>query len=203
MMKSSLGEGVVQVAHSDHVTVGDLGLLDEAGAAFVAVLQGVEPGRLDEASSCDGWSVRELIAHVVAGNLMYAAIVGGSGAPADGDVLGGDPVRAFRDSLNELKQAFSADGVMDKMFQTPRGERPAPRLVTRRAIEMSVHGWDLADSIGRRIELTEPLVEASLEMLRMMLSGGRAGLPFNSEQSAPEGASPADRLAAYAGRKVA
>ncbi len=163
----------------------------------------MEPGRLAEASSCDGWTVRELIAHVVSGNLMFTAMVSGGGAPAGGDVLGDDPVQAFRDSLAGLKEAFAADGVMDKVFQTPMGERPAPRLVTTRVIEMSVHGWDLADSTGQTIELTEPVVEAAEAQLRMMLPGDRAGLPFGAEQTAPEGASPADRLAAFAGRKVA
>jgi uncharacterized protein (TIGR03086 family) len=187
------------------VTANNLELLDEAGAAFAAVLQEVGPDQLAAASSCDGWTVRELIAHVVSGNLMFTALVTGEGGPGGGDVLGDDPVRAFADSLKKLKDAFAADGVMDKVFQTPMGERPAPRLVTTRVVELSVHGWDLADSTGGTIELSEPVVEAALGQLRMMLSGAgdRAGLPFGAEQQAAEGASPADRLAAYAGRKAA
>lgn len=187
---------------SDPVTANNLGLLDDAGAAFEAVLQGVTPGQLDEASSCDGWSVRDLIAHVVSGNAMFTAMVSGE-PPAGGDALGDDPAEAFRASLKKLRDAFSAEGVMDKVFQTPMGERPAPRLVTTRVIEMSVHGWDLARSTGQSIDLPEPVVEAGLAQLRMMLSGDRAGMPFGAEQQAPEGASAADRLAAFAGRKVA
>jgi uncharacterized protein (TIGR03086 family) len=187
---------------SNDVTANNLALLEEAGAAFETVLQGVEPGRLGEASSCDGWSVRELIAHVVSGNLMFAAMVNGTPPRTGDDVLGDDPAEAFRASLKNLKDAFSAEGVMDRVFQTPMGERPAPRLVTTRVIELSVHGWDLARSTGQRIELSEPVVDAALAQLRMMLSGDRSGLPFGPEQQVSQAASPADRLAAYAGRAV-
>ncbi|MDN3259871.1 TIGR03086 family metal-binding protein [Streptomyces sp. CSDS2] len=177
-------------------------MLDEAGAAFATVLEAVGPDRLAEPSTCDGWTVRELIAHVVSGNLMFAAMVSGTAPrPAD-DVLGDDPAGAFRASLKDLKEAFSDEGVMDRVFQTPMGERPAPRLVTTRVIEMGVHGWDLARSTGQRIELPEPVVDAALAQLRMMLSGDRSGLPFGSERQPGPDASPADRLAAYAGRQV-
>jgi uncharacterized protein (TIGR03086 family) len=184
------------------VTANNLGLLDDAGTAFEAVLQGVKPARLSDASSCADWSVRDLISHVVSGNLTFAGMVTGA-APAGGDVLGDDPVAAFRASLETLKEVFAGEGVMDQVFQTPIGERPAARLVTTRAIEMGIHGWDLARSTGQVIDLPESVVEAGLAQLRMMLSGDRAGMPFGAEQPVPEGAPGADRLAAYAGRVVA
>jgi uncharacterized protein (TIGR03086 family) len=188
---------------SNDVTANNLGLLDDAGAAFEAVLQGVKPGELDESSSCDGWSIRELVAHVVSGNLMFTGMVTGAEVPAGGDVLGDDPAQAFRDSLDKLKAAFSAEGVGDRVFQTPMGERPAARLVTTRAIEMGVHGYDLAKSTGQQISLSQPVVDAGLAQLQMMLpSSERPGMPFGPEQQAPEGASPTERLAAFAGREV-
>lgn len=147
--------------------------------------------------------MRELISHVVSGNLMFTNLVTGAGAPAGGDPLGDDAVEAFRSSLGKLRDAFSAEGVMDRTFQTPMGERPAARLVTTRLAEMSIHGWDLARSTGQVIDLPEPVVEAALAQLGMMLSGDRTGMPFDAERQAPEGAPHADRLAAFAGREVA
>ena len=183
------------------MTANDLRLLEEAGAAFAAVLQGVKPGQMSEASSCAGWSVKDLTDHVISGNLRFASLVSGASPTPDGP--DDDPTTAFRASMRTLTEAFSADGVLDRTFQTPMGERSAPRLVATRIVEMSVHGWDLARSTEQVIDLPGPVADAGLAQLQSMLpSGERSGLPFGSEQQAPEGASPADRLAAFAGRKV-
>ncbi|MBV2156586.1 TIGR03086 family metal-binding protein [Kitasatospora sp. SUK 42] len=184
------------------MTANDLELLNVAGAAFEAVLKEVKQPQLTEPSTCDGWSVRELVAHVVSGNLMFVRLVTGADVAPGEDVLGDDPVRAFRESQDGLWRAFSGEGVLERVFQTPMGERPASRLVAVRVVELGLHGWDLARSTGQAIDLPEPVMTAALAQLRMMLPDDRSGLPFGVEREAPEGASAADRLAAFAGRVV-
>jgi hypothetical protein len=50
--------------------------------------------------------------------------------------------------------------------------------------------------------LDPELAEWGLRSLRDAVPADRAGSPFGTEQPAPEGATAADRLAAFAGRAV-
>lgn len=98
---------------------------DQAAAALENVVAGVKPLPFDAPTPCSEWSVRQLINHVVGGNRMFTGLVTGSG-PAPEQEPGDDPLEALKSSRATLREAFSADGVMDKVFQTPMGERPAP-----------------------------------------------------------------------------
>jgi len=64
---------------------------------FVA---GIDATRLDDASVDDEWTVRELLNHVVSGNLWVPELVGGLtieevGTRLDGDQLGADVLSAY------------------------------------------------------------------------------------------------------------
>ncbi|MBO0514505.1 TIGR03086 family metal-binding protein [Streptomyces beijiangensis] len=177
---------------------------DQAGAAIESVLAEVKTAQLDQPTPCTDWSVRQLANHVVTGNLMFTGMITG-GAPADGgaDHVGDDPLGAFQKTFALLRAAFAADGVLERTFPTPMGERPAARLVTTRVVEMSLHGWDLAKATGQVIDLPPAVVETALGALSAMLPADRSGMPFGSEQQVPADTSPADRLAAFAGRHIA
>ncbi|MFE1886711.1 TIGR03086 family metal-binding protein [Streptomyces diastatochromogenes] len=174
---------------------------DQAATALEGVLAGIKPLQLDDPTPCPEWSVRELVNHVVGGNLMFAGIVSGNGPAAPQD-HGDDLLGAFRSSFSTLREAFAADGVLERTFQTPMGERPATRLVTIRVIEMGLHGWDLAKATGQSFALPEEVVDAALNQLKAMLPADRQGLPYGNEQPAAPDASPTDRLAAFAGRSL-
>jgi uncharacterized protein (TIGR03086 family) len=174
---------------------------DQAAAALESVLASVKPLQFDAPTPCHEWSTRELINHVVGGNLMFAGIVTGNGPTATQD-YGDDLLGAFRNSYATLREAFSADGVMERTFQTPMGERPATRLVTTRVVEMGLHGWDLAKATGQNFDLPQDVVDACLNQLRAMLPTDRQGLPFSDERPIAADATPTDQLAAFAGRTV-
>ncbi|MEO6089552.1 MAG: TIGR03086 family metal-binding protein [Umezawaea sp.] len=181
----------------------NLDQFDKAGEALDGVLAGVSPEQFDSPTPCGEWTVRALVNHVVHGNLMFVGLVHGSG-PVDGSVdhLGDDPLGAFRASLADLRAAFSAEGIGERVFQTPFGERPAPRLVTTRVVETSLHGWDLAKATGQTIDLDAEVVETAFAALKAMLPEDRTGMPFGSRQPVAPDASPVDQLAAFAGRSL-
>lgn len=192
-----LGQGDTQLPMTDKA----LEQFDQAAAALEGVLAGIKPLQLDDPTPCPEWSVRELANHVVGGNFMFAGIVTGSG-PVAAEDHGDDLLAAFRSSYTALRAAFAADGVLERTFQTPMGERPATRLVTTRVIEMGLHGWDLAKATGQSYDLPQDVIDAARNQLQMMLPEDRQGLPFGNEQPAAPDASPTDRLAAFAGRTV-
>ena len=64
------------------------------------VITGIRPGQWAAPTPCQGWDVRALVNHVVAGNLWAAELAAGAtisevGDHLDGDVLGADPLAAY------------------------------------------------------------------------------------------------------------
>ena len=64
------------------------------------VIAGVRQGQWAVPTPCQGWDVRALVNHVVAGNLWAAELAAGAtisevGDHLDGDVLGADPLAAY------------------------------------------------------------------------------------------------------------
>jgi uncharacterized protein (TIGR03086 family) len=119
---------------------------------------------------CDGWDVRALVNHVVAGNNMSVALLLGVSASEASrlnraDALGRDPVGAFARSADELDAAFREDGALERDVHHPRGDIPATQLLGFRITDYILHGWDLARAIGANEALSVPLVGVVWEML--------------------------------------
>jgi uncharacterized protein (TIGR03086 family) len=176
---------------------------DRAAALTDGVIAAVKPDQLDDPSPCTDWSVRQVINHLVTGNLTFVSMVTGAPGPdRSADHLGDDPLAAFRTTLRALREAFSIEGTLQKTYPTPFGERPGTVLVDMRVIEMTIHSWDIAKGSGQSTELDPELAESSLASMRAALPADRGRSPFGAEQPAPAGATAADRLAAFAGRTV-
>jgi uncharacterized protein (TIGR03086 family) len=172
-----------------------------ASDSFENLLGGVRPDQLATQTPCPDWSVRELVGHVIKGNLMFTRLLSGAEPPAVD--AAGDPAAAISGSTKALREAASAEGVLGKTFNTPMGERTGGRLMAIRVLELSVHGWDLAQATGQRFELPEPIVETCFAVLRATLPEDRNGLPYGPEQQAAPEAGPTQRLVAFAGRTAA
>lgn len=136
-----------------------------------------------QATPCDGWTVHDLVNHVVGGNVRYAMILHGEEAAAvlathDVDFLGSDPTGAFRSGLARVIEAFDSEGVLTATVHHPKsGPMSGALLRVLRVNELTVHGWDLARAIGADEALDDQLVEwlyARLEPLRDTLA--RSGL---------------------------
>jgi uncharacterized protein (TIGR03086 family) len=185
------------------MTQNPLARFDRAAAVADATIAAVKTNQLGDPTPCTEWSVRQVINHMATGNLFFISMMGlGPRPDRTRDHLGDDPLAAFRESLRDLREAFSADGVLEATYPTPFGERPGTVLVHMRTVEMTVHSWDVATATGQSTDFDPELAEACLGSRRAWLATGREGSPFGTEQPAPAGASAADRLAAFAGRAV-
>jgi uncharacterized protein (TIGR03086 family) len=174
-----------------------------AGQMAADVIAQIPAEQLGDPTPCTEWDVRALINHMVNGNLRFVALVTGEPGPDRGeDVLGDDPLAAFRDSLRLLSAAFDREGVLEQTFPTPFGEGPGAQLVTMRTCELTMHTWDLAAATGQPRDLDPGLVAFTDQAFRArpIPRGGQS--PFGPEQPAPDGATAPDRLAAYFGRAV-
>ena len=66
-------------------------------------------------------------------------------------------------------------------------------------VELALHGWDLAQSSGQTMQISDELVDYLRGLAEGLVPGGR-GSSFGDEVVPAEGADALDRLAAYAGR---
>jgi uncharacterized protein (TIGR03086 family) len=176
--------------------------LDQA-RIFVA---GIGADQWEQPSNCDGWSVRELVNHVVTGNYWAAELGSGLtieevGARLDGDVLGTDPLRAYDDSAIVAAAVFRAPGAMDAPCAVSYGPVPGSVYCGHRFMDVLVHGWDVASSTGRDADLDPELVEACFEVVEPQLDMLAGSGMFGTRLEAPEDASRQTQLLALLGRR--
>ena len=171
---------------------------------FVA---GVDDSAWGSESVCDGWTVSELVNHIVTGNWWAMELVGGKtiaevGDRYDGDVLGDDPLAAYDESAAAVAAAFRAPGAMDAACAVSYGPVPGWVYCGHRFIDVLIHGWDVATSTGEDPTLPAELVEACwavLEPQLEMLTG--SGL-FATAQPVAEDADRQTALLAVLGRRA-
>jgi len=173
-----------------------------------AILAKVQPGDLDAATPCASWDVSALINHFVGTARWWAAIVtgAGAGAAADVDYAAGDFVSAYEESIRIATSAFEADGVLEQTFRLDLGEFRGAALLGLAATEQFTHGWDLARAIGHHTDLDPELAAGMLTQAKLAITDAFRGPDgvalFGPATQAPAGASPADQLAAFLGRRV-
>jgi uncharacterized protein (TIGR03086 family) len=116
---------------------------------------------------CEGWSVRDLLQHVVVGNRMAVLMLDGrSRVDVDAarteataaDQLGDRPQAVFAESADAQAAAFSQPGALDMICHNRVGDIPGSRLLVFRICDLTLHAWDLARALGVDEELDERLV---------------------------------------------
>jgi uncharacterized protein (TIGR03086 family) len=184
------------------------GPYEQATATAKGVLAGVQPGQLDDPTPCESWKVRDLINHLVGGSYFFAASTNGDedGAAARAtDFASGDFKSAFDEGSAQASAAFAAPGAMEKTVTVPFGQFPGAAWMALASTDTLTHAWDLAKATGQSTDIAPELAEQLLAGARMAISDeirGDEPMPFGKEQPCPDGASSADRLAAFLGRTV-
>ncbi|MFI1159861.1 TIGR03086 family metal-binding protein [Streptomyces sioyaensis] len=170
----------------------------------MALVAAVRPGDLALPTPCAGWTVRQLLDHMVWENLMATSIA--EDAPRTdhtADHLGDDPLAAYADSARAALAAFTGSGMLHRTYGPY--EAPGAMLVQQVVVELLAHGWDLARATGAPTVLAPEVAEETLAAARRLYGAAprTAGSSFGPERPAPAGASAADRLAAFLGRDPA
>jgi len=176
----------------------------DATRVFVA---GVGDGQWGDASVCDGWTLRDLVNHIVTGN--YWALELGSGKTIaevgdryDGDILGDDPVGAYDESAAVAAAAFRVPGAMDAPCAVSYGPVPGSIYCGHRFLDVLIHGWDVARSTGQDTTLPPDLVDACWEVLEPQLGMLAASGMFGEAVTVADDADAQTRLLAVLGRRV-
>lgn len=165
---------------------------------FASVLERVAPDQSDAPTPCEGWKVRDIVAHVIAGNSRMAGLA--PSEPAEWPAL----VEAFSDSSRAAQDSFAAADGLTRTFEMPFGSVPGSVMVGMRATDLAAHAWDLARATGQPTDLDPELAEQLLAVARQRLqpSFRGPGKPFGDEKPCDPSRPSADRLAAFLGRAV-
>jgi uncharacterized protein (TIGR03086 family) len=137
---------------------------ERALAATRVVVAGIGDDQWSLPTPCGEWNVRELVNHIVSGNLWAAELATGKtiadvGDRLDGDVLGDDPLAVYDTSAAAAAAAFSAPGAMEAPCAVSYGPVPGEVYAGHRYLDVLIHGWDAAVATGQDTRLDPELVE--------------------------------------------
>jgi uncharacterized protein (TIGR03086 family) len=119
------------------------------------------------------------------------------------DHLGERPLSAYRQSANELLEAFRSPGVFEHIFELPIGAVSGSTALDLRMVETLVHGWDLAQATNQPATFAAEHAEHALAFSRRKLADFPGGLPvFGPQQKVADDAPAIDQLVALLGRPV-
>lgn len=176
-------------------------LLERAlGYTRVALLH-VRPDDLHRPTPCAGWTLDRLLDHMV--DALEAFAEGADGAIAlDPGPRGLDVRVAHLQTLAcELLGAWSAP---DAPASVAVGGLPVPTPVVVRAaaLEITVHGWDVARATGRDAPVPAELARALHPVATALVDDADRGERFAAALPVPPYADPERRLLAHLGRDL-
>jgi uncharacterized protein (TIGR03086 family) len=176
--------------------------LDATGRVIAAIT----PDCWRAGTPCAGWDARELVNHLVAGNLWAAELGAGAtveqvGGRLDGDLLGSDPAAAYAASALAAAGVFRRPGALDSPCAVSYGPVPGSVYAGHRFIDVLIHGWDLATATGQDAELEAGLIEACRAVAEPQIDVLRASGAFGRGIPAPPGSGAQARLLAQLGRR--
>lgn len=167
----------------------------------------VEEAQLADPTPCEGWDVRELLNHVISGNLWAAELAAGRtigevGDRLDGDVLGSDLAAAYATSAKAAGDVFAAPGALEAPCAVSYGPVPGSVYAGHRFVDVLIHGWDLAVATGQDTALPTALVDAAWEVINPQIDMLTASGAFGSKIEADPDADSQTRLLALLGRQA-
>src|SRR4051794_17518698 len=173
------------------------------------IVDGIQADQLGNTTPCTEWTVRDLLNHITGGATMFAVAAEQGSCPDElfgqlvgGDNLGDDYRGAWKAASQRAVAAFDIPGTMEKMVKLPFGEMPGEVALNIAVFDVTTHATDLSRATGQPAP-PDALLETALGVGQQMISAAsRVPGISAAEQSCPAGAVLADRLLAFAGRKV-
>lgn len=178
---------------------GAVELLERSLGYTRVVLAVVEEADLLRRTPCLDWTLADLLAHMEDALDAFAeAATGVLGVPHAATASAHARVDRIRDKACALLGAWSAP--------VPRGVDVGGRdvatdlLLGAAALEITVHGWDVATSLGLGHPVPDALAQRLLDVARLLVGPGDRVVRFGPPRGVPHDAPAAQRLLAHLGR---
>ena len=166
----------------------------------------VHDDRWDAPTPCAEWTARDLVAHLCFEHLWAPHVLKGAsmdevGDRYDGDLLQGDPVRAWDRAVERSRPRWTSTGEHASRVHTSFGWLAVEEYAEQMLLDLTVHEWDLARGAGLDERVDPVGADRALAYVRgdpIMLTGpGLFGEPVPPRSPAPQ-----DELLARLGRRV-
>lgn len=154
-----------------------MNLFAAAGAQLVRIVGSLPSASWDNPTPAD-LTVREVVDHVVAGNLFAVRLLAGASAAdavagLDTDQLGNDPLAAVTTSCEAQQTAF-AKANQQLLLHHPSGDISYETFVRFRLGDVVIHAWDIAIGAALDPTLDPALIDALWPMVEPHLDDMRA-----------------------------
>ena len=182
-----------------------LWLLRSAVGYALAASGSASSARLAAPTPCAGWDLGILLAHVADSmGVLSDAIAAGPAAPAQppgAGLSGGDPLAMLRCRAAGLLAACAKAGPDERLVVIGDRWLPASMTAVAGALEITVHGWDIAASCGSLRPVPPGLAAVLLPVAPLLVTPAtRRGL-FADPVRVPGRPAPGDELVAFLGRQ--
>lgn len=165
---------------------------------FGAAVDAAARDRWEAASPCEGWTARDVVAHVVEGHRSVIAAVRGGTSTALGDE---DPLCAWREASRAIEEITADPEAAAIEIDGPTGKMPAGQVIDRFVtMDALVHTWDLARAVGADEGLDEESVRKAYEELEPVDAMIRQPGVFGPKVEPPPGADLQTRFLCFLGR---
>lgn len=178
-----------------------LELLESAIAYALGSTALVTPQLLSQPTPCPAWDLAALLDHVSDSvDVLHEAIAAGRVGARDAP-RGSDPVRRLREKLVALIASTAKAGPANQPVAVGDRELAASLVALTGAVEVSVHGWDIAIACGASRPLpTGPATVLLATAPLLVPARARPGL-FADPVRLHDPACPGDQLIAFLGRQ--
>lgn len=183
--------------------IGGVALLERAMSYALGSLNLVTPRVLHRPTPCAEWDVRALLVHMVDSldvlcNAADAGLVNDLAAALERGTAG-ELASAVRDRACRLLGAWA--GADEPGVVTIYGQPLSRTIVASTgAIEVAVHGWDLARGCGQDRAIPVELAEDLNELAPLIVTHQDRPHRFGYPVAVSRDATPSDRLVAFLGR---
>ena len=155
----------------------------ESLADFDRLVGLVEPDDLVRPTPCAEWSVADLLAHSVGQHRGFAQAARTGDAPAEAYEPMPWSRAAWRESVDDLLDAFGGADLSGEAHQTelrPGRRIPVRIIVGAQLLDSAAHAWDLAAALGRSYRPSPAVVDIVVGGARRIPDGETrsAGGPF-------------------------
>ncbi|NUS11875.1 MAG: TIGR03086 family protein [Streptomyces sp.] len=181
-------------------------LLEQAVGYGLGSVAAVTAERLRRPTPCAGWDLEELLWHLheSMAALCEASDHGGVALLPAGPCPPSDPVDAVRAGAGELLDSWrrwaARPGTPCAQVAIAGMPIPGETVAFVGALEVTVHGWDIAQACGRARPIPAPLALAILRRAPQVADASTRTALFAAPVPVPPQASAGDRLVAFLGR---